>query len=318
MTTPRAVCVTEDPALRRTLRRILQAAGSNVEFADSADALDASTPPQLIVLDPKSRRSADTARLSERFGQGTEVVMLGESLDTEDIVRALRHRSFNHLISELLDPDEVELVVTSVKMLKGDIFGLEKYLAWGVLVRQVDVSGYDDKRGALLEVAEYAKEVGARRQMVARIESVTDELLMNALYDAPAIRYGVRPRISERTRAGVGPIGDEQVILRFASDGRYFAVSARDAYGELKKEAILDNLARARAERGSPQARSEDGRGAGLGLYFILSSVTRFIANICPGQTTEVICLFDLKASGREVENCAKSLHVFVAPTIAS
>ncbi len=53
--------------------------------------------------------------------------------------------------------------------------------------------------------------------------------------------------------------------------------------------------------------------GAGLGMYFVMQSVTRFIANIAPGRTTEVIALFDIRATGREAESCARSIHVFVA-----
>jgi hypothetical protein len=246
------------------------------------------------------------------MGKRSKIVVLGESLDDNATVALLRQASLDHVIADSEDPDDAELVITTVKLLKKDIFGLEKYLAWGVLVHDRQVVGYDDKRAALLEVAEHAKDAGARRQTVARIESVADELLMNALYDAPAARYGIRARIGERSRAGLGPLGDENVLMRYACDGRYFALSVRDNYGELNKEAILDNLTRARAERGSPRI-AEEGNGAGLGLYFILSSVTRFIANIQPGKATEVVCLFDLKATGREAEACARSLHIFTA-----
>jgi hypothetical protein len=37
----------------------------------------------------------------------------------------------------------------------------------------------------------------------------------------------------------------------------------------------------------------------------------RFVANIDPGRLTEVIGLFDLDATGREQESCARSLHIF-------
>lgn len=307
----RAICLTGDPALRRTLRRTFQAAGTTVEFADSAADLEREGPgPDLLVVDKEARRDVDVDALGARFGHKTKIVVLGESLEEEQIVRMLRAPSVDHVITESRDADETELVVTSVKLLRGDIFGLEKYLAWGVYVRERTVADYDEKREALLEVAEFAKDAGARRQTVARIETVTDELLMNALYDAPAVRYGVRPRIGERSRAGLGPLGGEAALLRYACDGRYFAVSVKDNYGELKKEAILEHVLRARAERGSPKL-ADEGHGAGLGLYFVLSSVTRFIANIQPGHATEVICLFDLRATGREQESCARSLHVF-------
>ena len=46
-------------------------------------------------------------------------------------------------------------------------------------------------------------------------------------------------------------------------------------------------------------------------MYYVLTSVTRLVANIHPGQQTEVIALFDLHATGREPDQCAKSLHIF-------
>jgi hypothetical protein len=287
--------------------------GSAVEFAEPQNLAQFSGPaPAMVVVDKEARRDVNLQQLGEQFGDDTKIVVLGESLDEQGTVDLLRQPALDHLIADSPDPDDSELVITTVKLVRKDIFGLEKYLAWGVLVHEREVAGYEEKREALLEVADYAKEAGARRQTVARIESVADELLMNALYDAPAVRFGVRPRIGERSRAGLGPMGHERALVRYACDGRYFALSVRDNYGELTKDAILDNLARARAERGTPRLAAEEGQGAGLGLYFILSSVTRFIANIDPGRTTEVVCLFDLKATGREAEGC-KSLHIFTA-----
>ena len=100
---------------------------------------------------------------------------------------------------------------------------------------------------------------------------------------------------------------------RWASDGRYFAVSVEDQFGALAKAAIVDHVQRARNERGRPRGASE-AAGAGLGLYFIVSSVTRFIANVDPGKRTEVIGLFDLRQGGRDGDACARSLHVFGRP----
>jgi hypothetical protein len=135
----RALCVTANPVLRKTLRRTLQAVGSTVEFADDPAtlAVDGGAPaasgPDLVVLDPESRRGLSPQRLSELLGSSTKVVMLGESLSEDAIISALRDPAFDHLISDPPDPNseelEEELVVTSVKVLKQDIFGLEKYLA---------------------------------------------------------------------------------------------------------------------------------------------------------------------------------------------
>jgi hypothetical protein len=302
---PRAVCFTASPTLRRTLRRTLGAAGSQVEFHDSV--VDAQTDDAaLLVIDQVVRQSLSREQL-EALARGAGLIVVGDSLENDDVVSMLRARGLNHVIGDAEEPDDGELVVTSVKLLSGDIFGLEKYLSWGVRVGELEVRSYEDKREAMAMVTAYAKDVGARRPVIAKIESVVDELLMNALYDAPAVAGG------PARDPGGPPSADARALLRWACDGQYFAVSVEDSYGALEKAAILDHLARARQERGRPRGGDDasPGAGAGLGLYFILSSVTRFIANVSPGRRTEVVCLFDLKQSGRDAEACARSLHVF-------
>jgi len=310
---PHALCITDDPSLRRTLRRSLQAAGSTVEFRSARGTEEHEAPPQILVVDSPARQEIQAPELVLRAGDHGDVICLGGSLEDDAVVQLLRNFPFDHLITDAGKGDggdEDEIVVTSVKLLTGDIFGLEKYLAWGVKVHEVAVRSYEEKRVGLLTIADHAKDVGARRQVVAKIESVTDELLMNAMYDAPAVSRGETPRVP--TAADVHTGEDSEVaLLRYACDGRYFAVSVEDAYGGLEKKAILDHLIRARVERGRPRTGSETTGGAGLGLYFVLSSVTRFIANIDQGRRTEVICLFDLCQSGREAEACTRSLHVF-------
>jgi hypothetical protein len=298
----RALCFTANPALQRVLRRTLQASGAVVEFADATQPIFGELDrhrPDLIVFDAEARRHVDFAHVEEHVGKSAQIVIVGESLEADETIDLLRHPAFNHLLTHVADPDEDQLVVTSGRVASKDIFGLEKYLAWGALAHERMVLTYAHKRDALLEVAGYAEEVGVRRALIAKIESVTDELLMNALYDAPLVHPNARKNGEENA---------EPAELRWACDGRYFAVAVRDHYGALRKEAILDHLERARSSRGMPRT---DGRGAGLGLFFVMRAATRFIANIHSGVATEVICLFDMKTSGRAADSCAKSLHIF-------
>jgi hypothetical protein len=298
--------VTRNGSLQRTLRRTLQACDATVEFVK--DLREASAGAALILIDRECRQESDPRHI-QLIAQGGKMIVLGDSIADDDVVALLRNLPMNHVISESQEPDESELVVTSFKLLTGDIFGLEKYLSWGVMLREIRVYNYDEKRAALDAIGEYARAVGVRRQVIAKIESVTDELLMNALYDAPAVRNGSdKERLLNRaSRASF--LSDQPALLRFACDGRHFGISVQDNYGELRKEAILDHLSRARAEGGRPKINKSPTGGAGLGLYFILSSVSRFIANIDPGHRTEVICLFNVKDRSRD--SCAQSLHIF-------
>jgi len=294
----RALCVVRDPNLRRTLQRTLHAAGSAVEFIDVEDtaAIGKAAAPDLVFLDAEARRTLDPAQWPD-----AAVVVIGESLDDDGVVELLR-RTAEHLIADE-ELDEAELVATSVKVLTGDLFGIEKYLGWGARIEQFEVSGYDDKRTALEDVEAFAREAGARRSLITRIESVVDELLMNALYDAPATGNTGFP-----------------ALLRVGTDGRILAVSVEDSYGRLDRADIVDHVTRARREKGRPRAADEadDGDGgAGLGLYFIVAHATRIIANVEEGRRTEMICLFDLRESGSEATG-ARSIHFFGRSRLAS
>src|SRR5687768_6340627 len=159
-----ALCIVRDPTLRRTLRRTLQASGARVEFRDSLDEGGVG-PGVILFVDREMSAAAQLPRLLQIIGEEGRIVILGDSLENLASVELLRHRPLDHLISEGT-PDEIELVVTTGKLLSGDIFGLEKYMAWGTAVTEVEISTYEDKRAALLEVSRAAETVGARRQVV--------------------------------------------------------------------------------------------------------------------------------------------------------
>ena len=174
----RAVCVTRNVTLRRALRRSLHAACAAVEFVDEADGVGRDA--TLVVIDAPTHAALSSAARAA-LATGRDLVVIGASLGDDGTVDGLRADGCNHVITHDDEPDDAELVVTSGKLATGDIFGLEKYLAWGARVTEVEIASYEEKRAALLAVTASAREAGARRPMVARIESVVDELLMVAL-----------------------------------------------------------------------------------------------------------------------------------------
>lgn len=358
----------------------------------------------MLIVHKQVRDTACEQLIARFAAAGTKVVLLGESLDDDSVLELLRRAPIDHVISETQDPEAPELAVTATKLRTGQLFGLDKYLQPGTFLHERTVTGYDDKRVALGELAEFSVISGLRRQTLARVESVSDELLMNALYDAPTARRapttqrssgevpaqarptpsptvpppagpaavradplaalrpkqdslsglrsktdslpnlrakpdsipglrskpdalaGVRPRTDSLPNLGSlhtagessgsasssssssGRPTNSTAHLTYGSDGRFLGVSVRDDFGTLHRAAILEHLLRARTQLGAPV---EGTAGAGLGLYFILASVTHFIANIDPGHTTEVICLFDCLAIGKNRSRYAKSLHLF-------
>ncbi len=314
---PTIFCITRDRTLIRVLRRTLGPLGEQVAFLDATDSLahHPGPAPSLVILDLASDNADDVRDALAARGWTPRILALANWAEQAEALSMLDLCHCDNLIARNEGVDEAELLVTTLKMLgSGDIFGIDKYLSWGVRVRQLAVSTYDEKRGAIETVSEFAREVGCRRRLVGRVEIVLDELLMNAMYDAPATLVGDRNAFVSRAVPGGGPVSDQAVLLSFGCDGRFMAISVRDAFGSLQRQTILDHLNRAVSYAGAPLTNTD--KGAGLGLYFILSSVSRFVANIQPGRATEVICLFDLRKTGRLSSAVATSFHIFTAPDL--
>src|SRR5690606_37964758 len=160
-----------------------------------------------------------------------------------------------------------------------------------------------EKRAAIHEVLAWAEGAGARKPIVHRLANVIDELLMNALHDAPRES---RPIL----------LADNQgrAVLRWGCDDHTIAVSVSDGFGALRQRDVIDHVRRARDERGRPNPATTEEPGAGLGLYLVLANVASLIVNVDPGRQTEVVCLFDLaKPSRRAITSGVRSLHVFSA-----
>jgi hypothetical protein len=251
----------------------------------------------LFVVDRATREAAgDTlCRLP------APVVVVGDDLDDDGLITLMLDSPVSHLVR---DPADRELTITSEKLVSGDLFGLEKYLAREGGVAERVVRNDAEKRAAIAEVSTWAESIGARKPIVHRLASVIDELLMNALHDAPRES---RPALSLAE-------SEKRAVVRWGSDDKTLAVSVSDGFGALRQRDVIDHVRRARGDRGRPNLATVEDPGAGLGLYLVLANVASLIVNVDPGSQTEVVCLFDLASRDRRaVSSGVRSLHVFQA-----
>jgi hypothetical protein len=287
--------VCSDRDVCRVIDGALLKAGVTVEHHQTVPAEFAGA--ALVVVDRATRMAAGPALR----GATVPVVVVGDDLDDDGLITLMLEAPVSHLVG---DPNDGDLGITSEKLVTGDLFGLEKYVAAGSRIGERVISTDAEKRSAMGEVCAWAEAVGARRPVVHRLASVIDELLMNALHDAPRES---KPVLALEPSAPQ----DKRAVLRWASDARTIAVSVGDAFGALRQRDVIDHVRRARDERGRPELGEP---GAGLGLYLVLANVASLIVNVDPGHRTEVVCLFDLaKNERRAVETAVRSLHVFAA-----
>lgn len=192
------------------------------------------------------------------------------------------------------------------KVLSRDVFGLEKYLTWGVDVQQKAIKSSRDRETLRDEMVAYLKTIGVRTTISDRCNSVVEELLMNAIYDAPVDSQG-RSLFNHLSRKNEIVLDThQQSSLRYACDGIFVAISVSDPFGALTKKTIIDYLDSCYS--GNAGTLNEGKGGAGRGLHMIIENADVTIFNVKKGVRTEVICLFAVELGNSEPR---PSLHYF-------
>lgn len=265
----------------------------------------------MLNFDPPQRSHPRWIEVFDHLERSGARVVLHATAASEDYLPLLAERRFvRNLIAKNNEPLEAEeLIATTEKLLRGDLFGLEKYLLWGVAPQRFDVVDSRDKRSIVRSAGAIAERLGCNSRVVGLVESIADELFTNAIYNAPRDAAG-RPKYASRSRRDPVVLEPaEAAVLEIACDGNYLAIALRDPFGSLTQDTIVGYLNRCLVDR----APLEGGGGAGIGLYRVFQSLSKFIVNIEPGRCTEVISLIDLRLGMRKFRQMSKSFHIFVA-----
>ncbi|MBA3394367.1 MAG: hypothetical protein H0T89_17100 [Deltaproteobacteria bacterium] len=253
-------------------------------------------------------RRAFFDRFDDLRVQGRLVVYLSE-FDRPELAILFGERQLMNILarSDALDADE--LSVTLQKMLRGEIFGVDRYFRAGATTKTLAIHG-TSQRDEVFEVARrFATDAGVSSRHTELFCTVVDELVTNALYNAPRDNHGRAlyahfPRTQEVT---LQP--DEQIDVTMCVDGQRLGIAVADPYGSLTSGTVLQYLAKC-FRKGTDQLDQKDG-GAGLGLYQVFESVTQFVVNLDLGKQTEIIGLIDFRGRYRDFVVRPKSINIF-------
>lgn len=200
-------------------------------------------------------------------------------------------------------------VTTVSKLASRNYFGLEKYLSWGVEVNEIEVSRSDQRREIIKQADEYFSHSGIRTTNRERIKVVAEELLMNAIYDAPRDLSG-KAIYNHKSRVEVITLAkNHRARFRYSTDGVFTAISVEDPFGGLDAVTLFRYLERCYSGTGSLNDGRTDKGGGGRGLHQIIENSDLVVFNIDPGSRTEVIALFNADPKSAVKRN--PNLHFF-------
>jgi len=165
------------------------------------------------------------------------------------------------------------------------------------------------KREARFErIEEFFATHGLSARSIASIKEVAEELVMNALYDAP-FEAGYFARAIPRTD-DVDLPADRACEISYGIEGDSAFVRLRDTFGALSRDRLVDVLTRCNTDAVS---LDESRGGAGLGLWRVFSSASTLSITVVPGQLTDIIVEFSIR-DGRMLKHL-HAMHLFFAPT---
>lgn len=280
--------------------------GYAIELADdlrqATARLDALRP-RLVVTDAGVALDPDAAAFFARAhacGADACMTLLG---GFDRVPQILAIGAVTNLLVHPMPVLAEELTLTAHKLMRGDLFGADKYLLWGTELHETAITRASQRAEVVaeLEAALRGRGQNARVAQLARL--VADELISNAVHNAPVDAAGVHYRKDLRRDAELALDARHEVRVRWGCDSRYVAIEVNDGFGSLDRDTALGAL--------SKQHARDVGAGAGLGLAMAYRSCDHLVFNLAPGRRTEVIALVDVRYPPTE-QPPASSYNVFV------
>ncbi len=260
-------------------------------------------------LSPAERESL--VEMASRWAPRPRLLLLANGNVRNDLPKLFASGMLTNLMAKNDEFAPQDLIVTVQKILRSDIFGLEKYFSWGIEPLTFEIRFASGKAEVLRTTEEYATKLGINSRIAAHLSTVVDEFLTNAIFNAPTTPEG-QHRFAHLPRTSPVELGaDEVVTMKLCCDGRQLGVSVSDPFGSLSEKRVLDYLAKCFRKEADQVDRKAG--GAGLGLFYAFDALSHFVINIRPKQQTEMIGLLKLTATYRDFAAQSKSFNMFVS-----
>ena len=305
MSKRRVLAISSDLDQLRRIVETLERAGAEVDAVRTPESIGGEIIPHRYIFAAAADGDVRTIEsLVPKLRDRAHVTIVTPKASLSELTSYLRDERVNHVV--VGDDLEDGVYVTAKKLLTGDIFGIEKYLPDNTPVHYARLRDFEGRGKAIQTVLDFAEQANMRRQVRNAIGSVCEELLMNALYDAPVDAEGkqifaeVDPHDRTRSRS------PRPVSIRYAATEDKFAVAVRDRFGRLAKNTILSYIEKCIH---SPNQIDRKTYGAGLGLYLVANAAATYVVNVAYGIATEVVCTFD-----RGAKTPLRLVGVFVHP----
>ncbi len=180
-------------------------------------------------------------------------------------------------------------------------FGLSRLLKPGCKTQVIKLNLSSQKHSAVEAVKAYLLTAKFQSRMATVIANAVDELLMNAMFDAPVDDLG-KATLNSTPRSNILHLeGKSAVEMHVGFDGEYVGISAIDFYGSLDKVKLLSHISKIYAKEEYKIRTAVAGAGIGLATVFRSGGSFFFVSE--NRTQTEVVVFFKKTDNFREFKD---------------
>jgi len=220
-------------------------------------------------------------------------------------------KQFSHFILRRYPDYTLDIYKRVLPVLFGPMpLGIHQYFPEGSMRRDIDITHSSQKVPFVELLESHLAQVGLPDRLANLVSTATDELLMNAIFDAP-VDETLRHYRNRQDRSELFAMsGRERVKAEVMICDQYGAVGVTDQFGSLPKGRIIELLAK--DYRGENYANQTDQVGAGLGLHHIAESGLSLLFVCDGGNRTAAMIFFPRVKSQKEFKSGFQFFSVLV------
>jgi len=152
-----------------------------------------------------------------------------------------------------------------------------------------------EREAVLAQIESTLAAAGVRQRVIARAVNALEELITNAVYDAPTGADGRHLHLTTDRRMSVAMPSHAYPTLSLGVDGGLIHATMADPFGSLSVASLKTHLA-----RGLRGDFADKAGGAGLGFARIYAAVDDLHVRVIPGKSTRVSITLDTTAQRRD------------------
>jgi hypothetical protein len=202
-----------------------------------------------------------------------------------------------------------ELSATLQKLIRNDIFGIDKYLGSAPTVGSFPVKSTAHREELARELREFCELHKLGGSVQRRVNSIAEELIMNSLYDAPVA--GGKAHYEDLRDQSFELQPDEYAILQIGFDAELVALGVCDPFGAFSRQKFFSYIKKVLHRDDIEDLIDSKKGGAGLGIFKIMYDANSLILNSQPRVKTELIALLESSEMIQDFDRMGRSVHYF-------